>query len=76
VQKEGERGGFCRECGIATWQFYKTDGWGEGFSGDRVSVNIASLDNLEPGELLAAPVTFCDGLHDNWWNPPEETRHL
>ena len=41
-----------------------------------VSINVAALDNLDPAELLAAPVQFCDGQADNWWNPPAETRHL
>jgi hypothetical protein len=26
--------------------------------------------------LVAAPVHYMDGLHDNWRNPPEEIRHL
>lgn len=76
VQSQGERGGFCRECGVLTFQIYNTDGWGEGFGGDRVSINVASLDDLDLSELLKAPVTFCDGRADNWWNPPAETRHL
>jgi hypothetical protein len=25
---------------------------------------------------LAAPVTYYDGLRDNWGEPPPETRHL
>jgi hypothetical protein len=41
-----------------------------------VSINVAALDDLDPAELLAAPVQHCDGLANNWWNPPAETRHL
>jgi hypothetical protein len=34
------------------------------------------LDDLDPAELIAAPVTFMDGRADNWWEAPAETRHL
>lgn len=63
---------FCTTCGIAT------HGHGNllGFGGEYVSVHLAALDDLAIAELVAAPVTFMDGLHDNWQNPPEETRHL
>jgi len=39
-------------------------------------VRIAALDDLPVADLICAPVTYCDGLNDNWWNAPEETRHL
>jgi hypothetical protein len=44
--------------------------------GAYVSINVAALDDLTPAELLSAPVQYRDGLHDNWWNTPAETRHL
>jgi len=27
-------------------------------------------------DLMAAAVTFMDGLHDDWFNAPAEMRHL
>lgn len=45
-------------------------------AGDFVSINFACLDDLDPAELIAAPVTYMDGRNDNWWHPPAETRHL
>jgi hypothetical protein len=39
-------------------------------------VRIAALDDLPVADLICAPVTYCDGLNDNWWNAPEETSHL
>jgi hypothetical protein len=63
---------FCLKCGTATH--------GHGFipevGGDYVSVRVAALDDLSTEALLEAPVSFADGLHNNWWNPPAEIRHL
>jgi len=63
---------FCLKCGTATH--------GHGFipemGGDYVSVRVAALDDLSTEALLEAPLTFADGLHNNWWNPPAEIRHL
>ncbi|BAT58492.1 glutathione-dependent formaldehyde-activating enzyme [Variibacter gotjawalensis] len=63
---------FCRTCGI------KTHGHGEipEIGGAYVSVVLATLNDVTPEELIAAPVTYCDGRNNNWWNPPAETRHL
>ena len=62
----------CKECGVIPF------GWGNlpMVSGDYVSINLAALDDLDPAELVAAPVKYQDGRHDAWWNVPAETRHL
>jgi hypothetical protein len=62
----------CKQCGVTPF------GWGHlpQIGGDYVSINLAALDDLDPAELLAAPVRYMDGRADNWWNPPAETRHL
>ena len=44
--------------------------------GEYVSINVAALDDLDPADLVAAPVKYMDGRADNWWEPPKETRHL
>ena len=64
---------FCKTCGIHAF--------------DRVdvpnmtghvyyNVAVACLDGLDLDELMAAPVTYYDGLHDAWDRVPDEVRHL
>jgi hypothetical protein len=66
-------GGFCKHCGVTPYGFVDAAEWNDGAY---VSINVACLDDLEPAELLAAPVRYMDGRADNWWSPPAETRHL
>ena len=63
---------FCRHCGVRPFG----RGYVEQIGGDYVSVNLACLDDVEPQELIAAPLRWCDGRANNWMNPPAETRHL
>jgi hypothetical protein len=63
---------FCRHCGIPVYGH----GYIKEIGGDFVSVSIATLDDLDVADLVAAPVRYMDGCNDNWWNPPAETRHL
>lgn len=66
-------GGFCKHCGAITYGFVPVSEWNKTAY---VSVSVASLDDLDPAELVSAPVQYCDGRADNWWNPPAEIRHL
>jgi hypothetical protein len=63
---------FCRHCGVRSF--------GRGhiaeIGGDYVSISLACLDDVEPQELIDAPLRFSDGRHDNWMSAPAETRHL
>ena len=71
TEKPGTRA-LCKACGVISF------GWGHlpQIGGDYVSVNLACLDDLDPAELIAAPVRYMDGRADNWWTVPAETRHL
>ena len=63
---------FCKHCGVRTF----TSGFLEQIGGAYVSVAMASLDDLDPADLVEAPLRHFDGRNDNWWNAPAETRHL
>lgn len=63
---------FCSRCGTQT----HGSGYLEELGGAFVSVRVAAINDLPVPDLMAAPMTYCDGLHDNWWNVPDEIRHL
>jgi hypothetical protein len=63
---------FCRTCGIHAFSRGDIPQLGGAF----VSIQLASLDDATPEELIAAPLAYGDGLNNAWWNPPAEVRHL
>ena len=63
---------FCKHCGVRPFG----RGYIEQIGGAYVSVQVGTLDDVEPQELINAPVHYSDGRHNAWWNAPAETRHL
>ena len=63
---------FCRHCGVHSFE----EGHVEELGGDYVAINLACLDDVAPEELIAAPLRYLDGRHDDWLSEPAETRHL
>jgi hypothetical protein len=63
---------FCKLCGVRTFE----RGHVKEIGGDYVSIKVASLDDVDPRELVAAPVRYANGRENKWWEPPAETRHL
>jgi hypothetical protein len=63
---------FCRHCGVRSF----ARGYVKEIGGDYVAVQLASLDNVDPQELVSAPVRYADGRNNNWQAAPKETRHL
>jgi hypothetical protein len=64
--------GFCKQCGVTLFARGNIAEMGGAFLG----VMVGTLDDAAEADLIAAPVSWSDGLHDAWWNPPAETRHL
>ena len=62
----------CGRCGVLTHARGDADYMGGPF----VCVFVATLDDAAPEELLSGPIRYSDGLHNNWTQPPSETRHL
>jgi hypothetical protein len=69
--KQGEHL-FCRHCGVRSFE----RGHVKEIGGDYVSIKVACLDDVDPQELLAAPVKYANGRDNAWWDTPRETRHL
>jgi hypothetical protein len=63
---------FCQRCGVHPF----TRGYVEQIGGAFVSVQLGTLDDVTPAELVAAPVRYSNGRDNAWWNAPAETRHL
>lgn len=63
---------FCKHCGVRSFG----RGHVKEIGGDYVSVKVNCLDDLDPAELLAAPLSCSNGRDNKWWEPPAEMRHL
>jgi hypothetical protein len=63
---------FCRHCGVRPFGRGHLDVLG----GDFCTINLACLDDVEPADLIDAPLHFSDGRNNNWQSAPAETRHL
>jgi hypothetical protein len=61
---------FCSQCGI------RIHGWGDdaSFGGKFHAVNLAALDDADAEVLAAAPISYVDGRHDRFTEPPADTR--
>ena len=63
---------FCRHCGVRSF----SRGHIKEIGGDYVAVQLSALDDVDPKELIDAPVRISDGRNNNWMSPPAESRHL
>ena len=63
---------FCSHCGVRCFNTGDIPEMGGKF----VSVMLASLDDVEPAELIGSPVRYFDGRNNAWERAPAETRHL
>lgn len=62
---------FCRHCGVRAF------GVGNDTPiGKMVGVNVGCLEGLSEEELSRVPITFVDGMHDQWDRQPPFCQHL
>ena len=62
---------FCTKCGVRPFS------QGSDPKGNKsYAVRVTCLDAVEPKELIDAPVKYFNMRHDDFKNPPTETRHL
>jgi hypothetical protein len=64
---------FCRHCGAHAFEWIDVPNM---TGGKYLNISVACLDDLNIDELMAAPVTYCDGRNDDWGSRPSEVRHL
>lgn len=62
---------FCRHCGVRSFGIGT-----ETPIGKMYGVNLGCLTDVTDEELSKVPITYVDGLHDNWANVPEFWKHL
>jgi len=62
---------FCAQCGVRSFA-HGADPKGNRF----YAVRVNCLDDVEPRDLIDAPVKHFDMLHDDFKSAPDETRHL
>ena len=62
---------FCRYCGVRAFGVGN-----ETPIGKMYGVNVMCLDDVSDEELARVPITYIDGLNDNWPHPPKFFSHL
>lgn len=63
---------FCKHCGIRPFGGGDLPEMGGAFA----SIVLSALDDLDPAELVQAPVRYFNGRDNDWWHEPTEKRHL
>lgn len=67
---------FCPNCGVRMGTRVEPTPESRFAGGPRFNLSVTTLEHVEEADLIAAPVTWVDGLNDIWDAPPAETRHL
>jgi hypothetical protein len=64
---------FCKHCSVHPFERIDVPN----MTGAKyLNINVSCLDGVDIDELMAAPVTYCDGLNNDWGSRPAEVRHL
>jgi hypothetical protein len=64
---------FCKHCGVRPFEWVDMPNM---IGAKYYNINVGCLNEVDIDELMAAPVTYYDGLNDDWGSTPAETRHL
>ncbi len=64
---------FCPRCDVHVWDRVDAPNMA---GRDHVNVSVACLGDVDIEELMAAPLSYSGGLHNDWASTPRETRHL
>ena len=62
---------FCKHCGVRPFGIAQSPRRGRFYG-----VSVGCLDGVPAQELADAPITYIDGLNDEWDTPPAVTAHL
>lgn len=62
---------FCRHCGVRAFGVGNDTPIGKMYG-----VNIGCLEGISEEELAGLSITYIDGLHDRWPQPPQHFTHL
>lgn len=62
---------FCRHCGVRVFGVGNDTPVGRMYG-----INLGCLEGVTEEELSRIPITYVDGLHDQWGSVPEYTGHL
>ncbi|WP_110032871.1 GFA family protein [Hoeflea marina] len=64
---------FCSRCGVHPFEWVDVPN----MTGAKYyNISVTCLEGIDIDELVAAPVTYFDGLNDEWGERPDEVRHL
>ena len=63
---------FCKHCGVRAFEWADIPQAG----GKYYSVQAMCVDDLDVDAVMTAPIRYCDGANNNWWEAPKERRHL
>ncbi|MCW5602613.1 MAG: GFA family protein [Nitrosomonas sp.] len=62
---------FCKHCGVRAFGIGTDTPIGKMYG-----VNLGCLIDVSDEDLSKIPITYIDGLHDQWQNPPTFCNHL
>ena len=66
-----ERHFFCKHCGVRPFGIGDSPRIGKFYG-----VSVTCLHDVSSEELANTPITYVDGLNDNWNTPPAEVFYL